>query len=208
MSSLLPPNATILERAFDALVAERLAAIETSYRDFWSAALCPIDQLPWLAWSVSIDEWDPSWSEDVRRSQVARAISLQRRKGTVSAVKSSIAGFGGTAALREWWETTPQGDPHTFDLVVSLSGSSAPSTEYVDAVLRSIAAAKPLRSHFTFTLAQNLVGGVGLRAAVRPAVFVRLSAIAPAALPSMPSNALTLDSQALTLGGDYLTIGA
>ena len=29
--------------------------------------------LPWLAWALSIDEWDPTWAEEVRRAQVARA---------------------------------------------------------------------------------------------------------------------------------------
>lgn len=174
--TLLPPNATPLERVFEQLMAARLAAIETSYRAYWSADDCPIDQLPWLAWALSIDEWDPVWAEEVRRAQVARAIDVQRKKGTVAAVESIIAGFGGTASLREWWQLSPPGPVHTFDVIVAIAGS-APSLAYVDAIIRSISAAKPLRSHFTFTLAQNLAGAIGLRGTMRPAVFARTALV-------------------------------
>lgn len=172
--ALLPPNATALERVFDQLVAARLAAIETSYRAYWSADDCPVDQLPWLAWALSIDEWDPAWGEGVRRAQVARAIDVQRKKGTVAAVDSVIAGFGGTASLREWWQLSPPGAVHTFDINVSIAGS-APSAAFIEAIIRAISGAKPLRSHFTFTLAQNLAGAIGLHGSVRPAVFTRLA---------------------------------
>lgn len=171
---LLPPNATPLERVFDQLVDARIAAIETSYRAFWSAETCPVDLLPWLAWALSIDEWDPAWSEAVRRAQVAHAIAVQRKKGTVAGVESIIAGFGGTASLREWWQLSPPGPLHTFDVIVAIAGS-APSAAFVDAIIRAISAAKPLRSHFTFTLAQKLAGAIGLRGSIRPAVFTRVA---------------------------------
>lgn len=212
VSPLLPINATALERVFDQLVALRLAAIETSCRAFWSAADCPVDLLPWLAWALSIDEWDPAWTEGVRRSQVARAIELQRKKGTVAGVTSIIAGFGGTVALREWWQIDPPGTPHTFELSVALAGTSAaPPAEFIDAIIRAVSAAKPLRSHFIFSVAQGFAGGIGMQGAMRPAVFVRavIAALTDGATgpaPIIPATALTLSAELITLDGDYLTL--
>ena len=42
-----------------------------------------------------------------------------------------VASFGGQVVVREWFEMDPPGDPHTFELTVSLGslGSSAPSAE-------------------------------------------------------------------------------
>lgn len=180
--SLLPPNATPLERVFDALLHSRIGAVETAYRAFWSPADCPASMLPWLAWAVSVDEWDPAWSENVRRAQIARAIPAQRRKGTASSVKTIISGLGGTVSLKEWWQMDPPANPHTFDLAVSLSsGTGPPSTAFIDGVIRAVEAAKPLRSHFTFSLSQNFNGAIGLRGGVRAAVLARVSMIAPPA---------------------------
>lgn len=179
-ASLLPPNATVLERALEVLLAERLAAIESAYRAWWSADDCPEQDLPWLAWALSIDEWDPAWPLAVRRALVARAIDTQRRKGTVASISSIFTVFGGSVALQEWWQSDPPAAPHTFNLLVALAGTDAPTTEYVDSVMRAVDAAKPLRSHYTFTLAQRFNGAIGLRGVARTAVFARLSATAPA----------------------------
>ena len=185
--SLLPPNATALERVVDQLFGARLANIDSAYRAWWSADGCPAADLPWLAWALSVDEWDPSWPEPVRRAQVGRAIAVAKRKGTVGGVTEVIASFGGAVVLREWWQTSPPGDAHTFELQLALSsGLGAPSVGFIDSVVRAVEAAKPLRSHFTFTVAQNFGGSIGLRAAMRPAVLVRvgLSGLAAGATPS------------------------
>ena len=214
-ATLLPPNSTALERVIDALVAERMAGIETAYRAWWSAADCPAADLPWLAWALSVDEWDPAWTEAVRRAQIARAIDLQRKKGTVAGITAIVGGFGGQIAMREWWQQIPPGDPHTFELQIALSsGGAAPAAEFIDSVVRAVSAAKPLRSHFTFTVAQNFIGSIGLRGAARAAVLVRASVIGIAAdgppppPPEIPPTALTLSADPLTLDGDYLTLGA
>ncbi|MGV3511891.1 MAG: phage tail protein I [Novosphingobium sp.] len=208
---LLPPNATALERAFDALVAERLGLIDAAYRAFWDPWACPVALLPWLAWAVSLDEWDPSWSELVRRAQIARAIETQRHKGTVAGVAAILAAFGGTVALREWWQQSPPGVPHTFDLSVALASTgTVPDPAFIEALVRAVASTKPLRSHFTFTLAQSGGAAIGTRAAGRAALLVPLRATAPVWSDpgyAAPANHLTLSGQPLTLGADYLLIG-
>lgn len=207
---ILPPNSTALELATDLLAAQRMDGIGSPLRTLWSAQDCPADLLPWLAWALSIDEWDPAWPEATRRARVAQAIAVQRRKGTFDSVRRVITAFGGNLALREWWQTSPPGTPHTFDVILSLpaNGTGAPAASLVDAVISEITATKPLRSHFTFTLAQRAQGGIGLRAVSRPVTYARLALASPADASPPPDNALTLRGMPLSLSGEILTLGA
>ena len=48
--TLLPPNASPLERALESVAADRIEAIETErVRTLWTPANCPTPLLPWLA---------------------------------------------------------------------------------------------------------------------------------------------------------------
>jgi phage tail P2-like protein len=182
MTSLLPPNATLLERAIEATMA-RIGDVPVDLRTLWNAQACPLPLLPWLAWALSIDGWDPAWSEEIKRARVAQAITIQRSKGTLASIRAIVGVFGGAISLREWWETTPKGTPHTFDVVLSLSNADGtpPSAKFLQQVIEEISATKPLRSHFTFTQALQFNGAIGMVGAARTAVFARLSTVAPAA---------------------------
>ena len=173
--SLLPPNATPVELALEA-VTRRLDAVPVPLRDLWSAQRCPLELLPWLAYALSIDSWNSSWSEQVKRAVVAQAIEIQRKKGTVAAVRRVVQAFGGNIAIREPWQMDPPGPPHTFELVLTLNGQDGlpASARFVDEVIDEVARTKPARSHFTFTQGLSAEGGLGLAAAARPAVYARL----------------------------------
>jgi len=182
MTTLLPPNATPLERALEAATA-RLSDVPTPIEPLWNPDTCPVELLPYLAWALSIDIWSPEWPEAVKRERIRRAIPIQRWKGTISSVRAVVAALGGAIALREWWETDPAGDPHTFSLILSLANvaGGAPSADYVDQVIADITRTKPVRSHFTFTQSLDFAGAVGLIAVARPATYARLNTVAAAA---------------------------
>lgn len=173
--SLLPPNATALESAMEAAIVE--PALPVPLRDLWNPQTCPEHLLPWLAWSLSVDNWDSTWPVATRRAVVANAIAVHRRKGTVAAVRAAISAFGANMALREWWETSPKGTRGTFTVVLSVpdDGSGAPSAAIVDAIVAEIDRAKPLSRHFTFGLSLAGKAQVGLIAAARPAAYFRLN---------------------------------
>ncbi|MDH4743153.1 phage tail protein I [Sphingomonas sp. CBMAI 2297] len=181
-ASLLPPNATKLERAIETAMA-RLADLPVPLRQLVSPDHCPLDLLPYLAWALSIDSWSSDWPEPVKRARVRRAIEIQRRKGTAESVRAVVESFGGAVALREWWQTTPRGEPHTFNLAVTLSGAGGTeaSAAFADAVIAEVRRTKPVRSHFTYTQGVSFARKVGIVAAARPAIFARLSLDAPAA---------------------------
>lgn len=93
-AALLPGNATRAERAVSEAVAARLSAITTPLRQLWDPETCRADLLPWLSWALSVDDWDPTWPEDVQREVITESIEIHRRKGTPWAVKQSLTRLG------------------------------------------------------------------------------------------------------------------
>ena len=148
--SLLPPNATPLERAIEQTTA-RIAGVETPVARLWDPATCPADVLPWLAWGLSVDSWDPAWSDATKRAAIAESIDLHRRKGTRKSVEAILARYDIVATIIEWWETTPRGAPHTFQIRVMLGEATGGRTArgLVDLIAREVNRTKPLREHYT-----------------------------------------------------------
>jgi phage tail P2-like protein len=176
LASLLPPNATRLEKALQ-IASKRLDDIEVHLRRLWSPDECPEGHLPWLAWSLSLDGWSTDWPISIKRNRVRRAIQIARRKGTVESVRGVVESFGGGVAIREWWQQEPRGEPFTFDLVLTLSGAGGmPITaQFIDAVIGEVHRAKPARSHFTFTQGLAASSMIGVCTRGRPAIYARLS---------------------------------
>lgn len=180
-ASLLPPGSTALQKALERVGSEMLD-IPILVRAVKSATDSPLQFLPWLAWERSLDNWSSDWPEAIRRERVRQAIPIARRKGTAGSVRAVVQSFGGSVALREWWQMEPKGVPHTFQLILNLEQKGAPATAaFVDQVIAEVSRAKPVRSHFTFTQGITAAAEVGLVAAVRPTLFARLSCTAPAA---------------------------
>lgn len=89
--SLLPANATAFERALEAALAQD---VEMPIRKLWSAADCPVDLLPYLAWALGVEEWDPDWPAAVKRAAVANAFAIHREKGTLAGLKRVLSTAG------------------------------------------------------------------------------------------------------------------
>jgi len=195
--TLLPPNATQLERAIDQTAAGALAGVPLPIRDLWNPATCPADLLPFLAWGVSIDFWDTAWTEAEKRAAIAEAIEDQRRKGTPASLRKVLDRFDPMIALTEWFEDRDNLDPHTFRLELPLAAQSA--VEYdpalVQALLRDIGAVKPLRSHL-FVVHRLAAEAAGfLAGAVQEAGFIRLRGETDLAEPSDPIWAAYLQTE-------------
>lgn len=173
--SLLPPNATSAERSIEGATA-RLADVPVNFRQLWDPDTCPAGLLPWLAWGLSIDTWNPAWPENVKRAQIRASMGVHRRKGTVQAVEDTVAAFGAGLVIREWWQLTPKGTPHTFEITLTVADleGAPPPADYIDDIIAQIGRVKPARSHFEFTQGLQSTGGVGVVAAARVGVFARL----------------------------------
>ncbi|MCG9597054.1 phage tail protein I [Vibrio sp. Isolate25] len=73
--SKLPPSASPLERVMEQIFFEEIALIERDIKDFLDPYKCRADLLPYLAWEMSVDDWDESWDEKTKRD----VIVLQQR---------------------------------------------------------------------------------------------------------------------------------
>ena len=132
--TLLPPNASTLERAIDAAGAARFPLPTSLAGASWNAATCPAPLLGYLAYQLSLDLWDDSWPELKKRQVCADALRLHRLKTTMAGIRAHVAIAGAsiakvvrppsrifatagmTAAEREaWLETLPQLRLYPFD---------------------------------------------------------------------------------------------
>lgn len=109
--SLLPPNATPLERAVERTTAP-LGDIPVPISTVWDPETCPAPLLPWLAWAYSVDVWDSSWSERTKRAVIAAAYDVHRHKGSVWSVEEAIraAGFEKPTVIENLGRRTYNGE--------------------------------------------------------------------------------------------------
>jgi hypothetical protein len=63
-------------------------------REVWSSTTCPAKYLGFLAWALSVNEWDGAWPEATQRAVIASATAVHRRKGTVWSIKAALAVCG------------------------------------------------------------------------------------------------------------------
>lgn len=160
MVGLLPPNATPAERALEDAMLARIDL--SSVGTLWNPATCPAEVLPFLAWGLAISHWDTGWSEAQKRAAIADAIPFHKIKGTRAAVEQVLARFHPLLTVTEWWQANPPRDPYTFEVRAPALeiGADFLTAETAEAIIRDVAAAKPLRAHFDFV--QALEGQVTL----------------------------------------------
>ncbi|MCB5198598.1 phage tail protein I [Loktanella sp. TSTF-M6] len=181
--SLLPSNATTLDRAIEAATAVP-DDLKFDIGRVGRVADCPADLLPWLAWAMSVDNWDATWSDGVKRAVIARSVEVHRRKGTRGAVIAALDAAGIDAVLEEWFQY--DGTPHTFRLDIGMerienSGRRADDV-FVQDVARIVESIKPVRSQYALrvrsTVTSDARAATGQRARLgatgilRPAVPV------------------------------------
>lgn len=145
--SLLPPNATQLERQ----AAQALAQIErvpVPIRDLINPDRCPVALLPYLAWAWSVDRWDSSWSEATKRRVIKASYFVHAHKGTIGALRRVVEPLGYLIEVVEWWQTVPAGVPGTFAIKVGVLDTGITEEMYLE-LERLIDDAKPVSRHLT-----------------------------------------------------------
>jgi len=97
----------------------------------WTPATCPAALLPWLAWALSVDEWDGTWPEERQRAVIAASVAVHRRKGTRGAVVAALAAAGyGTATLIEAKDLTRLGQTRPLGRTWRLGWSGTVWADY------------------------------------------------------------------------------
>jgi hypothetical protein len=91
--TLLSPNHTAFEEAFD-LTGARIDDVAVEIAKLVRPREIPATHLAWLAWGLSVDLWEPEWSEEKHRSLAARALPMHARKGTQASIAEHIRIMG------------------------------------------------------------------------------------------------------------------
>ena len=170
--SLLPPNSTALERAFEALIAKRIDAVPVPIRSLLRSDICPESLLAWLAWEESVDLWDDAWPEATKRAVIAASYNVHLHKGTVGAVRRALAALNIGAEIRQWFET---GDPRgTFRIDAFAENIFDAGFGINPALLALISAqidsVKRATQHYTLRVGESFATRQPLRAATRSRV--------------------------------------
>ncbi|OSN07207.1 phage tail protein I [Lonsdalea britannica] len=142
-NSLLPPSATDTEIRL-AEARSGLSALDVPLRDIWNPDTCPVSLLPYLAWARSVDRWEESWPESVKRQVVKDAFYIHRCKGTISAIRRVVEPFGFLIRVIEWWQTDEE--PGTFRLDIGVQEQGITEDTYQE-LERLISDAKPCSRH-------------------------------------------------------------
>ena len=176
--SLLPPNATRLERALEAGTA-RLGDVTAPIETLVNPATIAANALPWLAYGLSVDFWDTAWSEAMKRRTVAESIAQHKIKGTRASVEHVLARVDTLAMVLEAYEDPARLAPHTFEVHLPLvteagaAGGDRANAAIVDDIIAQVTAVKPLREHLTVVQTLTLESDVAVQGSVRIAGYTR-----------------------------------
>ncbi|AZC16652.1 phage tail protein I [Pseudomonas sp. CMR5c] len=158
MSSLLPINATPLERALAAASTGDTAVV---LRTLYNPDTCPAHLLSQLAWAWSVDRWDPTWSETVKRNAIKASFFIHARKGTIGALRRVVEPLGYLIEVVEWWQMVPQGEPGTFALKVGVMQTGISEATYQE-LTQLIDDAKPVSRHMSgLAISLETAGTIG-----------------------------------------------
>ncbi|MBQ3679058.1 MAG: phage tail protein I [Succinivibrio sp.] len=128
------------------------------------------DTLDHLAAQWHAHVWRDSWDIETKRQVLRTLIQTKSHLGTKGAIVDVCQSLvGGAASIIEWFETEPQGTPHTFIVKVNqeLTGRRVPSEVLAD-LINGINYAKPVRSQYTLVLVnQPLYSELDLSSVVR-----------------------------------------
>ncbi len=175
-NSLLPPNASQLERDLETTLASNYD-LSMPVGDTWNPDTCPEHLLPWLAWALSVDTWDGNWPEAVKRERLKQTIKIQQAKGTVKSVRDVVASFGGDLALKEWHQQSPYGTPYTFNIVLEAGSATELTEEMQQDIIKEVNRTKPVRATYALSLAIQATGNLGTVAAPRLYNYRRLQMV-------------------------------
>lgn len=154
---MLPDNSGPAEIAMATAIAAAFA-FDVPNATLWDPLRCPAIFLPWLAWALSVDEWNADWSEGAKRAVVAEAAMIHRIKGTPTSVRRALISAGyGDAVIEERFGARQYDATIPRDGTVARAGASAwaeyriilarpMSIEQAAQVRRILSATAPARS--------------------------------------------------------------
>ncbi len=146
--TLLPPNATELERKLERTLSAE-TALPVEIRTLIDPATCPVSFLPWLAWQESIDEWLPDWTESEQRAAIAASLYVHAHKGTIGSIRRALQTLGYGIDVIEWFADMPPAAPYTFRVTVTDMNGRGVTETLQAALVKTVERYKNARSQLT-----------------------------------------------------------
>jgi phage tail P2-like protein len=174
--SLLPPNATPVERALEATLA-RTDDLPIEIGKLWNPDTCPAPLLPFLAWALSVDVWDAAWPEAIQRRVIANSPAVHRAKGTRAAVVAALDGLMVQAGITEWWQPGGSGVAGTFIIRAYASarwtdGAPLITPDLIVAIRAMVTASAPVSRPWTLQVGVAAAADIGAAAAFAPGLKI------------------------------------
>ena len=169
-AELLPKNSTPIELSImTAEIAVLLTYNPEIIKTIWNPWEIAAPLLPFLAWALSVDVWDPEWDEETMRTVIAASPEVHRLKGTRGAVERAVAAFEANVAITEWWEQEPIGARGTFN-VTTIQENCGDVSPFGSAPLieQAVRASKPKSRTAFFSNAISVPGDIYLGVGVAP----------------------------------------
>ena len=195
MTSLLPPSSTQLERHLEKVLTS-ITDQPLHIRELLDPARCPAELLPWLAWANSVDDWQESWPEQVKRRVIAISFEVHRYKGTPYALQAALDSLGIKTEVLEWWEPSGSGQPGTMTVTAMLNdnisgaGEGLINAEMLQLITRAIHKTKRGSIHYDIEL--GLYFEESLALAMGRAKAVGASCLQPPAAALVPGDVINL----------------
>lgn len=155
-SQLLHRGAELLEQiqAAQSPIFEVLNDVASCLEALWQPDTCPIELLPWLAWSQSVTQWNEQWPEPIKRQIIAQSYEQHKHLGTRFAIINALAPFGYDTRITEWFEQVPKGPVGTIAINVAVSDRGLDESLYQQ-IFQTISANK--RHSIQFDLSLSLL---------------------------------------------------
>lgn len=155
---LLPPNATLQEKALSTSI-KRLGEVPVPIEMLWQADHCPLNLLPWLAWTLSVDEWDDTGNEAIKRQVIKSSVETHAIKGTRKSIRLVLEALGYESDIRAWYERKPKGEPYHFEVMAWRRRNVPVIKDVIKRMNTLIDQVKSTRDHFQLSLTFNVDTG-------------------------------------------------
>ena len=148
--SLLPKSyQTPLMLGLESILREFETLEVNVIKDFWNYKKCRADLLPYLAIMLGVTVWSEDLSIAQKRKICSEALIINRKKGTVGAIKSALKSLNLHASVVEWFNDSVEREPLTARVILQ-ENEIIYSQEQYEQIQHLVNEVKRLSVHITF----------------------------------------------------------
>lgn len=155
--SLLPENASRLERAFERAFQGALDDIESPFPELLDPQRTPPEMLPYLAQDRGVGEWDGDAPTELLRRTVANVWPIRRLAGTRRALVLAVDELDYAAEVVTWYDADAEiTTPYHVDVIVEAFGTVDEAVQ--QRIMRRLANAQSERDDLKLKIVRRVAG--------------------------------------------------